>query len=241
MIIGGAALIALVLIAGIVIAIVYETPSCSDGKQNQDEVGIDCGGSCAYLCESQVQTVRTPLVRAISSPLGRTDVVAYVENRNQEAEAKNASYVVEVFGEGGALLGMRTGMIDLPARSVVPLFIPGIVLGIASSPQVFITFDGISWRIARGEEEPLRIGRATIVEGASPRVSALVENMVAEPTYDRTIIATVFGANDTVIGASQTVLKSIPALGSAEAVFTWTSPFPEPIVRVEVRAQPRLP
>ena len=35
--------------------LLYETPTCFDGKQNQEEIGIDCGGPCVRLCVFQVE------------------------------------------------------------------------------------------------------------------------------------------------------------------------------------------
>lgn len=240
-VIGGAVLVALTLLAGIVFAVVYEAPSCSDRKQNQDEAGVDCGGSCAYLCAAQVQPVRAPLVRALATPSGRTDVVAYIENRNQAAEAKGAVYEVEVYGDGGVLLGKKSGTLDIPARATVPVFVPGVVQGVTSAPQAFVTFTDLKWRTARGEIEPVTIGTVTLQDGTSPRVRALVGNPSPRATYDRVFVATLYNAEGIVVAASQTVVPSIPALGESEAVFTWNAPFAEPVTRIEVRAQPRLP
>ena len=241
MIYGGAALVALTLLAGVVIAVVYEAPSCSDGKQNQGEAGVDCGGSCAYLCESQVQELRTPLVRALPTATGRTDVVAYIENRNQNAEAKDVRYTIEVYADGGVRIGSQTGTVDVPARATVPVFVPGVVSGISTAPQAFITFENLRWRNARGEAEPLSVGSTELLSGDAPRVRAVIENPGPQATYNRTVVATVFDASGRAIAASQTVLRSVPAGGNAEAIFTWTAPFPEAAARVEVRAVPELP
>lgn len=240
-VIGGAILVALTILSGIVFAVIYEAPSCMDRKQNQDETGVDCGGSCAYLCAAEVQQLRTPLVRAISTQSGRTDVVAYVENRNQAAEVKGAAYEVEVYAEGGLLLGKKSGVVDIPAHATVPVFVPGVVQGIGSAPQAFITFSDLKWRAARGEVEPVTVGRIELEDGSSPRVRAVVGNPSPRATYDRVFVATLYSASGTVIAASQTVVPSIPALGEGEAIFTWNAPFPEPVTRVDVRAQPRLP
>lgn len=241
MIIGGASLVALTLLAGLGIAIVYEAPSCMDLKQNQDEEGVDCGGSCALLCATQVQQLRPTLARALPTSFGRTDAVVYVENRNQDAEAKGAKYEIEVFDEAGVLLGAKTGTIDIPARATVPIFVPGVVQGVTAAPRAFVTFTDIPWRMARGETEPLVVGRTDLADGESPRITVTVENPSPHTTHDRVLVATVFNASGIAIAASQTIVPSVPGLGSSEAVFTWNAPFPEPAARVEVRAQPRLP
>ncbi len=238
-------LIGLTLLLGVAFAVMYEAPSCGDGVQNQDESGVDCGGSCAYLCRADVNqpNVSNPpaFVRAVANS-GRTDVIAYVENRNQNAEAKDASYRVDVYDDQGALLGTREGRTDLPARSLVPVFIPGIVPGITSSPRAFVTFEeDIEWRTPRIGETLLAIEDVTLEAGNRPRVNAVLKNRSAEAVYSRTLVATVFDASGAAIAASQTVVREVSAFGSAPAVFTWFVPFPAEAARVEVLSVPRLP
>jgi len=241
-IIGGAALIGLTLLMVFLISVMYEAPSCMDRKQNQDEAGIDCGGSCAYLCKADVQEPRVSFARAIANGNGRTDVIAYIENRNQSAEAKSARYEVEVFDEAGELLGKREGMIDLPARSTVTLFVPGVYLGIGASPRAFISFeDDLKWRNARDTSEVIAVTSADLVLGEKPRVNAMLSNISPTAVYNRTMIATIFDGDGVAIAASQTVVREIAARGTAQAVFTWNQPFVGNAVRVEVTSVPLLP
>jgi len=240
-IIGGAVLMGLTLLLGVVFAVIYKVPSCADGKQNQDESGIDCGGSCQYLCSAAVEVPRVTFARAITTN-GRTDVIAYVENRNRTAEAKDASYTVEVFDEEGTLLGTRKGMLDLPARTTVPVFVPGIAPGTSFAPRAFITFDGdMKWRNVRDDVPALSVGNASLVPGDHPRVIATLSNPSSTAVYDQEVVATVYGLEGLAIAASRTVVRSIDPSGSKEAVFTWLEPFPSEATRVEVRAVPELP
>ncbi len=237
---GSAALIGIVLLAGIVIAVVYDAPSCTDLTQNQDETGVDCGGSCAYLCNDTVQAPRVQFARAIENGVGRTDVIAYVENRNAGAEANDAPYTVEVFATDGTPLGMRVGTIDLPARSTTALFVPGVAA--AGGVRAFVSFeDAMRWRTARSGDLPLVVSRIDRVEGDRPRITALLENPAPEAQYNRTIIATVFDVAGEAIAVSQTVVREVPALGTAEAVFTWNAPYRGQGARVEVVTVPELP
>lgn len=239
-IIGGAALITLVLLAGILIAVMYEAPSCMDGKQNQDENGIDCGGSCAYLCSADVEPARVAFVRALMNLSGRTDLIAYVENRNALAEAKNAPYVAEIFDAQGRLLGTREGIVDLPARAIVPVFVPGI--GAGSAARAFLTIaETTKWRLPSNAKEPLTVGTVSMIQGDKARVTAPIENLSPRDEFDRTVVAVVFNANGEAVAATQTVLRVVSAFGKTDAVFTWNEPFPEGAVRAEVRIAPRLP
>lgn len=241
-IIGGAALIGITLLIIFGISILYEAPSCMDQKQNQDETGIDCGGSCAYLCAHEVQEPRVAFARALANGNGRTDVIAYIENRNQDAEAKSARYEVEVFDEAGVLLGKREGTIDLPARSTTALYVPGIYQGIGAAPRAFVSFkDEVKWRNARGGEEAIAVMSADLVLGDKPRVNAVLSNVSPTAVYNRTMIVTVFDVTGVAIAASQTVVREISGRGTAQAVFTWNEPFLEAATRVEVTSVPVLP
>lgn len=241
-VIGGAALIGIALLTVFVISIMYEAPSCMDQKLNQDEAGIDCGGSCAYLCAHEVQEPRVTFARTIENGSGRTDVIAYIENRNQSAEAKSARYTVEVFDETGNLLGTKEGTMDLPARSTVSLFIPGIYQGIGTAPRAFVSFaDDTKWRNARGGENAIAVSQADLVLGDRPRVNAILSNISPTAVYNKTVIATVFNQEGVAIAASQTVVREISGRGTATAVFTWNQPFAGTAARVEVTSVPSLP
>ena len=241
-VIGGAVLIGMALLTVFVISIIYEAPSCLDQKLNQDETGIDCGGSCAYLCAHEVQEPRVTFARTIENGSGRTDVIAYIENRNQNAEAKDARYTVEVFDEAGTLLGTKEGMIDLPARSTVSLFVPGIYQGLGAAPRAFVSFaDDTKWRNARGGENAITVTQADLVLGDKPRVNAVLSNISPTAIYNKTVIATVFDQEGVAIAASQTVVREISGQGTATAVFTWNQPFQRTAARVEVTSVPVLP
>ena len=61
----------------------YSAPTCFDGVKDQNEVGIDCGGVCTYLCSIQVQEPSVRFVLPLENGSGRTDIVAYLDNPNQ--------------------------------------------------------------------------------------------------------------------------------------------------------------
>lgn len=237
----GFGIAALLLITGIVFAVVYDVPTCTDGKQNADETGVDCGGSCAYMCNASVETPRTTFARTVTSG-GRTDVIAYIENRNRDAEAKDARYTIELFDDTGALLGKRDGSIDLPARSTVAIYVPGILQGIGVAPRAFVTFDtDMKWRAPKEADVLVTVSNTQLTLSDKPRVTATLKNPSPDTLYDRTVVATVFGSDGLAIAASKTVARTIPGLDTADVVFTWSEPFVGEAARVEVNVLPVLP
>ena len=99
----------------------------------------------------------------------------------------------------------------------------------------------MKWRNARSAETALEIRSIELIQGALPRVNATLANPDPEAVYNRTVVATVFDAGNVAIAASQTVVRQVPGLGTAQAVFTWPEAFRGAAVRVEVTSVPTLP
>jgi hypothetical protein len=216
-------------------------PTCMDGVMNQDEEGVDCGGSCAYLCAADVAPPSVSFVRAVPSG-SRTDVIAYVANRNAQAAVRGARYTVELYGADRGFIASKEGVIDLPPGSAVPVFVPGLAEGVVAG-QAFLAFDDASlawYRETRTASAP-RVEEARVEEGSAPRATALVRNPSATPMDDIALVATVFDAAGTPIAASQTLLRGLAPGGSAVATFFWNEPFSAPAGRIEIKPVPWLP
>src|SRR3989344_5605526 len=68
-------------------------PSCVDKKKNQDEKGIDCGGSCLKICESETSLPSILLSQAFEVAPGVYNALVLVENSNINSESNSASYI----------------------------------------------------------------------------------------------------------------------------------------------------
>ncbi len=219
-------------------SILHKAPSCVDGKLNQDEEGIDCGGSCTYLCTVSLGRPAVMFARELLQG-GRTDVIAYVENPNSAA-IHGAEYTIELYGADRTVLAEKTGTIDLPPRDygVVPVYVPGIYSGSEEPAQAFLSFGDstLAWFTLHS---PLivPIVDSPVLGGTpeAPRVTASVSNPSVDTIRKTKMIATVFDAEGNAIASSQTVLPDLGPGASAQAVFTWKEPFVSPAVRVDVK------
>tara|TARA_R110000824_G_scaffold401771_1_gene615902 strand:+ start:553163 stop:553927 length:765 start_codon:yes stop_codon:yes gene_type:complete len=239
--IGLLAVVVLVAIAAFVF--VYEAPSCSDGKQNRDEVGVDCGGTqCSYLCTSQVSVPRVELVRAFTLGNNRTDALAYVWNDNKNAEARNAPYTLELYGSDGVKIVKKEGSLDLLAGSRSILFIPALTSG-ARIDRAFITFDTsrISWQKAESTPATLVTEGIQVTETGTPRITSVLRNDAFEAAYQVRVVATVFDPEGIAIAASQTLVPVIAARSTVPLTFTWNEPFTASIGHIEVTPLRTLP
>lgn len=239
------AAVAIAILAILSFAIFYKTPTCFDHKQNQDETGIDCGGSCSTVCTPQ--TVATPgssvaqpatvrFTRALSQS-GRTDVIAYIDNPNHDAYATAAHLTLDVYTSDDE--DLRTHLsFDIPAGKSVPVFIPGAAAGGLNVRQVFLAFDAgyPVWTRVRGQVALPPTTSNIIIENQQtlPRVTATLSNPIAYAMQNVVVVATVFDASGNAVAASQTVVPTLPAQGTAPLVFTWNEPFSAPAARVEL-------
>jgi hypothetical protein len=222
--------------AVVLTATLYKAPSCTDGKQNQNETGVDCGGPCPYLCSVSQIVPTIQFVRAVSPEQGRTDIIAYIDNTNTTGGVRDAQYTVDLYDASNVIITHYTGLVNLPPNTVTPLFVPGVYRGAGQVAQAFLTFDQSSLKYLRAYQKPLVPPPSNIEmqNGPIPKVTAIISNPIAQTLYNVTVVATVFDAANNALGASQTVVPILSGQGTAPLVFTWNKPFAGTPVRVEI-------
>ena len=220
--------------------ILYKPPSCFDGTQNQDEVGVDCGGVCVPLCRSQTETLITRWVMPFQVSPGWWSVLAYVENPNQFAYAEKIPYQFEVFDIDGHLLKRRTGETFINGEAVVPIFEGRIDVGNAV-PQT-ATFEWVrdpEWVRSKQKYE-VRISEQRTLTGASGmEIQAMIEDMETVPLKNVTVVAIVYNTRSNAIATSETRIDTLVPREKHKVIFAWPYPFSEPVSRVELL--PRVP
>ncbi|MCX6787541.1 MAG: hypothetical protein NT108_00015 [Candidatus Kaiserbacteria bacterium] len=222
----------------IAIATFHKTPSCTDNTQNQDEEGIDCGGSCPYLCSAQKQPPTVLFTKALTNSSGRTDVVAAIENKNAFAAAKNVPYRITLYGAKQSLIQEVTGTVDLLPSATALVYVPGVASGkqvvvgaflsiASSSPQWFLmTTDP---RIVPNVSNTQQGGTPD-----APRIEAVLSNSSVITLHTVPVIVMVRDTRGEVIAASKTLVSTIPAQGQATAIVTWNSAFTSTPASIEV-------
>ncbi|QQS21314.1 MAG: hypothetical protein IPL87_02235 [Candidatus Moraniibacteriota bacterium] len=85
--------------------------TCSDGKKNQNETGVDCGGVCAVCIEEPVlQDIQVTEASWVVGGKGNTyDLVAKMENPNNDYGASLVPYEFVVKDAGGTVIFKQKG------------------------------------------------------------------------------------------------------------------------------------
>ena len=206
----------------------YEPPTYFDGKQNQDELGIDCGGSSKYLCPFQVTDPVVLFVRAFEVVPGVYNTVAYIENANFNAGVRNFGYTFKLLDVNIAVIATRIGRSFLTPGSISPIFENTIETQGNIPVRTFFEFEGeLKWsRIIPKEGNPLSV-KSRVLKNADtlPRIDAVIENSSVFEIPDVEIIAVVFNALGNAIAASRTFVDFVPRRSTVNIVFTWPTPF----------------
>lgn len=224
-------------------AAIHVPPSCTDRKQDQGEEGVDCGGPCAYLCTASEAPPSARFARALSPVPGRIDVIAYIDNPNADAAAKALPYTIELYDSSNAIVAKKEGTVDLPPAATVPVFVPAIASGSASSTRAFITFDAPAhlWYRSTGDRLVPQVGDALLALGDAPRITAEATNPGTATLQDVAFVATIFDASGNAIAASHTVVPAIAPRATVPLVFTWPSAFGGAVSRIEILPVASLP
>jgi hypothetical protein len=242
-IIGGIAAVIAIALGVFYFTTIRVAPSCTDNKQDQNEEGVDCGGTCTYLCTPSQQPVAVQFVRALSPVPGRTDVIAYIDNPNASSAAKDLHFTIELYSSTNTVIAKKEETVDLPPNSTVPVFVPNFFSGSQDVARAFITFDTPQHLWYRYQETRTlpKVAGIQIAQGATPRIAATAANSSPVAMTNVVFVVTVFGEDGNAIAASRTIAPTIPAQGTASLIFTWPQPFSAPVSRVEVIPITALP
>ena len=220
----GLVLLCLIVFIGLpIFFLFYQKPTCSDGKQNGDELGIDCGGSCQRLCAVE----SLPLVvkgdpRILKIATSTYEVVALINNLNSNVEVASAHYKFKLFDgqslasfktiEGSEFIGpgetlLFAGPFEMEANPI------RATLEWEQSSIVF------KKSVATGKVEVKNL----ILKGN--RVEADIKNPTLKSVSKIDLSAIIFDQDGNIFAAAKTFINRLKAGEETKAVFTWLAPF----------------
>jgi hypothetical protein len=216
-----------------------KAPTCTDGKQNGDETGIDSGGSCLNADPTKVDAVSVLWARAFRVVPGRYNAVAYLVNHNKNAAVAKINYRFRFADTNNVYIGKREGSTFIPPGGNFAVFEPGIDIG--NSIPTIVTFEFTEtpqWvQIPQDKIDQLKVLVSNIQlqdETTSPRLSATIRNNSLYTIPNVNVIAILYDAGGNAISTSRTYLNQLPPLQNADINFTWPEPFSGTVVAKEI-------
>ena len=204
----------------------FQTPSCTDGIQNRDEEGVDCGGSCINQCVTRAKQIDVLWSRVFKRAPSIYSAVAIVESQNTFAIAKDALFEFTFFDSEGALVGRKTKRVDIQPNRKTPVFISSVNTGKS-------IIERSSVRLAEeiqfiGHQTPLIfsiLDFQLFEDNGSPRARATVGNLSNYTARDVFFIGVVFDEGNNAVAASSTFVEKLLPNEKKNINFTWVNPF----------------
>ena len=203
----------------------WPQPTCFDGKQNQGEEGIDCGGPCAEKCFGKVKDLIVLWTRVFKVSEGQYDAAALIENPNLTAGSPVLRYQFRVYDADNILIAIRQGETFLNPQERFVIFEPTIDTGKRIPQRAFIEISDIDWKYIEKKPTSLVVAKKEFQNLPFPTLQIQIKNSSVFPVKDVFIAGVLFDEEGNVIGVSSTKLDRIEAQSTQLASFTWPIPF----------------
>lgn len=240
---GCLSVVALVILA-IVAYFVYVnffkvTPTCFDGKQNQNETGIDCGGICAMVCPMDAKKIVTDWTRVFPIANGVYSAVAYVENQNVDSGTEQVNYEFRVYDANNILAADPIdGTTFVGPNDKTAIYESPIQTGNRIPASAFFTFTSAPvWTKTDPKYQiPQIIGSQTNLTNidTAPKLSAVIRNTSLFDYKNIQVVAVLYDASGNAVNASSTFIPSLAQQAIQKVYFTWPQKFTEPIAKIEI-------
>lgn len=214
-------------------------PTCTDGRMNGDETGVDCGGMCARVCSFEADKISVLWSRTFRVVSGRYNAVAYLENYNRGAAVRSIGYRFRFYDKDNLYIGKRDGQTFIPPGGKFVVFEAAVNLG--SSVPVFTIFEfteAPQWFAAPAErlrERRITVSNVNFVnQDTSPRLYATLRNNSLFSVSEVGAVVLLRDDKGNVVNVSRTYLEEMKGEEEKEIVFTWPEPMTENIVEKEI-------
>lgn len=204
---------------------IFKKPTCSDKKQNGVETGIDCGGTCSLVCKSDISEPNVLWSRAFHVTGTTYNLVAFVENRNNDAGVVNAPYEFKVYDTNNKFLGRKEGRTFIPPNQQFAVFESRFDAGQSQIKNVTFEFNpALTWIKKEPTLQTLKINVSKIIfndDKDTPSLTAVVNNdsIYDIPGFD--VVAILYDIDRNAINASKTTKGKLSSNVSLPLVFTW--------------------
>ncbi len=153
-------LLILILAIGIPVYkyVIYKPETCNDGKKNQNETGVDCGGSCQRICKASAADIVVHWRKAFKVSDGVYSAAAQIENLNATYVTFDVPYTFKLIDKNNVTIAERSGTIFVPPHKTFVVFEPNLNTG-TNQPQTvyFAIGKGVSWHEVVYQEPSIQI------------------------------------------------------------------------------------
>lgn len=203
-------------------------PSCTDGKKNQDELGIDCGGGCSRVCPQEIKDLKVVWTRIFKVDDGRYDAATLIENPNRSHGVKELKYNTRVLDANNLLISIRAGNIFLNPGETYLVYDNRLTVGNRVPARAnFIIDEAPVWQKVERATPPLKMVVKTFTNTPTPQLVVAATNPTLQELSNITITALLSNKQQNALAVSSTLVEALPAESTQEIFFTWPQPLAE--------------
>lgn len=148
----GFGICALGILWGVFQGTVAPNPSCSDGKKNQDETEIDCGGSCVPCAIAHLEPIRGNIVGTFNAG-SEVVLLGEIINPNSGFGSSDVKYEFVIHGLDGSILERVAGSEPLASNERRYVYAAGIKTSAASLGNVEVLISPPNWIQSLGNRD----------------------------------------------------------------------------------------
>lgn len=211
-----------------------------DRVMNGDESGVDCGGSCQLLCSAE----SLPLIlkgdpRVLTIAPNTYEVVALVENPNQNAEIYQAEYILKIYDTTSTIpIKIIQETTFIPKGASFAIFEGPFTLQTGITPaRATLEWqeETLLWRKDNLQKHMVEIVDITLSNASStPRLNAIVENLSLASVSNLDFVVLISDSEGNLFAASKTFISTLAPSESAPIVFIWPRPFTKEATQIEI-------
>ncbi len=204
-----------------VYTIIHVEPTCTDGIQNQNETGIDCGGSCALICKEERMPLSVLWAEAFPTGNNVYDLGALVVNSNDDTGNPSLKYTFHIKGAQGNDIAAVDGKTYVNAREQFLVVSHGVKLPEVPS-KVELELEPFNWVRAGQQVNTFTLKDKVLKNTASsPELDVTIHNDAFIPITNLDVVAVVSDITGQIRGISSTFIPEIQANSDKGATFTW--------------------
>ncbi len=203
-----------------------DVPTCFDGKQNQNEEGVDCGGGCALFCKGKAQDLKVLWSKIDEIRPGTFEVAFSVENPNVNVAAGKIPYTIALYDKNGGQVTERKGVTYAGSNEAFLIYEGKILANAGLIDSAKLEFGDFPWTASARRQELFSVVEKKL-EGVdtSPKLSALIRNDTTVTQEGVEVAVYISDDEGAVVGYGKTIVDSLLPGESKPVTVSWTKPF----------------
>lgn len=219
---------AVIIIAVLLFLLSLGNPTCFDGRRNQGEKGIDCGGPCEP-CVGEVKNLIIHWSKIFKLKNGNYEAAALIDNPNLFAGLPSLKYKFHIYDEKNVLIAIKSGKTFINPDERFLIFETSIEVGERIPKHAFLEFEGRpEWKRIEKEKPQIVVSKKQFFNSEPfPKLIIGINNKSLFSAENIFLAAVLYGKDQNAKAVSVSKIDYIGGGSSKEAVFTWPEVFLE--------------